>query len=66
MENRIKCNFCDKPALKTNSNSEYVCEKRALYGDCKGLPQLTKQHNQSNNDLCFCKSGKKYKKCCKV
>lgn len=60
------CDFCNKPALKTNGNSEYVCENRALSGRCEGFEPLKRDKNAlNNNQKCHCGSNIKYKKCCK-
>lgn len=60
------CDFCKKPALKTDGNSNYVCENRANSGRCEGFEPLKHEKKlQQNNELCNCGSNKKFKNCCK-
>jgi len=62
-----KCDFCDKPAYKTDSHN-FICENRAYTGKCEGNQPINLKHTgnarQSRNDKCACGSGLKYKKCC--
>lgn len=61
------CQFCNKPAFKSNGNSELICENRANFGDCNGLrPLIIHNKEQRRNELCRCGSGKKYKFCCMI
>lgn len=65
---QTECVYCGVEGFKNNGKAELICENRARTGKCTdslGPYQHTKQHVQQNNDLCMCKSGKKYKKCCK-
>lgn len=59
-----KCDFCHRPALKTNGKCELECENRALYGDCEGLKPLRYTNPKIGaNDKCPCGSGLKNKRC---
>ena len=60
-----KCDFCEKPALKSNGKSELECENRANTGSCKGLEPIRHEKPlQNRNEKCNCGSGKKFKHCC--
>lgn len=62
----MKCQFCNKPAYKTDGLSQTICERRANTGSCEGLKPREAEPTQQRNSLCSCGSGKKYKKCCEI
>lgn len=59
------CEFCNKPAYKSNSKSELICENRAYRGSCDALKPIRVDKKPGNNDPCYCGKPLKYKHCCK-
>ena len=57
------CHICGKPGYKTDGESRVWC-KDCLNGTIPKRVPIRKGPKYRRNDLCYCKSGKKYKNCC--
>jgi len=58
------CQFCGRPAYKTDGLSRTICQRYAETGNCKGFTPRTVERRPGRNHQCPCGSGKKYKRCC--